>query len=343
MDTKSFLTISQLSHELDSGEAIVKFITKRFKKWIPGTEQTGQKYYNQKSLVTMIFLFNKICMGVLPSVIEEELERGSSQAVISDDNPSFNKKIDLLERKIKALEKRTQAEETTALAIKKITETEALKIETMNNIVNAITEMKNFISKDFDTDKIFKTFENIDLSQLADTKKIITDKQIDDLSILIDKKGKEESGTENNKQEKIDDLSSLLDNKPSNTTKIDDLSTLIVEPESEGSEEPEIDDLSILVTEPKSKKESVDDLSSLIDFKSKTKPKIKKREFSPKDDFEKYKSEIINIIIDLKNQGSTEEETCEQFNQEGILTFSGKAKWSVKIISQIYKLIENAA
>ncbi|MCP3901680.1 MAG: hypothetical protein GY707_18375, partial [Desulfobacteraceae bacterium] len=86
----------------------------------------------------------------------------------------------------------------------------------------------------------------------------------------------------------------------------------------------------------------VDDLSTLIDFKPK-KINIKKPEFSPVDDFEKYKSEIINIIIDLKDQGLTVEETCKLFIDESILTFSGKTKWSVKTISQIYQLIENAA
>ena len=70
-------------------------------------------------------------------------------------------------------------------------------------------------------------------------------------------------------------------------------------------------------------------------------PSIKPN-ITPQDNFELYKSEIINIIIKLKNQGLSVEETTERFNMEGILTLSGKSGWSSKPINQIYKFIDAA-
>lgn len=379
METKSSLTISQLSYELDAGEAIIKFITKRFKKWISVTEQAGQKYYSPNSIVTMIFLVNKINMGILPSVIEKELEKESSQTILSDENLYFNKKLDLLERKVKALEKKAETQEVNALANKKSIETEVLKIEALNNIASAISKIKPNIPIDFDSNQILETIKSNDIPVSIDTEKINCDESIDDLSMLIDQKVIKENNVKTKHQEQVDDLSLLLDIKQSSPKTIDDLSILIADTKSDKEDSndveidnlallidekqdnlveiddlsaliednvqsnTDIDDLSILIAESESNDHSIDDLSTLIDFKSKAKPKIKKLEFSPKDDFEKYKSEIINIIIDLKDQGSTEEETCEQFNKEGVLTLSGKTKWSVKMISQIYQLIENAA
>jgi len=138
----------------------------------------------------------------------------------------------------------------------------------------------------------------------------------------------------------IDDLSELIGKTTENELKMDDLSQLLEENRTESDT---IDDLSILTTDETFQNGTIDDLSSLIEPEPATEIAIPKPEFSPKDDFEKYKSEIINIIIDLKNQGLTQEITCERFNNEGILTFSGKKNWSVKTISQVYELIDNAA
>jgi hypothetical protein len=377
MDLKSFLTISQVSCELESGEAIIKFITKRFKKWVHCTEHSGQEYYNKNSLVILITLLDKINRGILPSAIEEELRNGSIKTAPLLDNLISSKDINFEERKVKALEKSANAEIKKSLALEKNNEIGFLKIEAMKNIAKAISQITTFIPNDLNSNKIDKISESIGLSPSTDTDEPVNKKEIDDLSILIDKKPNEKNNIKDTQPIIIDDLALLLDNKQSNITEVDNLSELIVDIEAKRSEELEIDDLatllpdsrqenkyetddlsiliknqyisnkiddlSMLINETKSDNATIDDLSTLIDFKSKKKLKIKKLAFSPKDDFEKYKSEIINLIIDLKDQGFSKEETCEQFNKGGILTFSGKTKWSVKLISQIYQLIENAA
>ncbi|MCK5097976.1 MAG: hypothetical protein KAR45_07720 [Desulfobacteraceae bacterium] len=396
MDTNSFLNISQLSFELDSGEAIIKFLIKRFKKWIPGTDHSGQTFYSQRDLITLILILDKINKGILPSTIEEELTKGTIQVLPLDKDLSpQNNNIDLQTRKVKALEKRANAEEKKASAFEKSIEIETLKIKALNNIANAISNFNTVIPQFSENEQTKNTYRADDLSKLLDKDENIidnkkTDAQIDDLSRLIDnnldKKQEIEVEIDNlaslldNSQSdntelddlslliqdkkltgintididdlsalldvrssdnyELDDLSLLLEDKEQNNNTIDDLSMLIKEKESKKEA---IDDLSILLQGEESKKEGIDDLSALIDFKSNNKPMIQKPDFSPKDDFENYKSEIINIIIDLKNQGSTKEETCERFNQEGILTLSGKPKWSIKTISQIYQLINNAA
>jgi hypothetical protein len=67
-----------------------------------------------------------------------------------------------------------------------------------------------------------------------------------------------------------------------------------------------------------------------------------KPNITPDENFESYKSEIINIIIQLKNQGSSVEETTDRFNNDGVLTLSGKPRWSTKAIDQIYRFIDAA-
>ncbi len=338
MDTNSFLTVSQLSSELAAGETIIKFLVKRFKDWVPVTDQSGQKYYTVQSLITLTYLLDKINRGLLPSQIEKELESKTIQLGLQDISPcSHEQANNLMERRVTALEKIAEAEEKKALAIEKNLETEALKVDAMNNIANAILSINAVPVSNSNIEPGHEECKIDDLSLLLDPEIIVTDHAIDDLSMLIEQKN-----------EKIDDLSMLLapeGSKDLNSNDIDDLSALISDMDLKKDVKVKTDDLSLLIEtdENQSKSNELDDLSVLIDFDKQIELKIQKPEFSPEDNFEKYKSEIINIIIDLKNQGSTEKETCEQFNKKGILTFSGKTKWSVKTISQIYNLIENAA
>jgi len=72
-------------------------------------------------------------------------------------------------------------------------------------------------------------------------------------------------------------------------------------------------------------------------------PEIKKPKASFEKNFEQFKAEVINIIIKLKKDGYSVNETTELLNNEGITTLSGKNTWSSKMISKIYSFIEAAA
>lgn len=349
MDTSSFLTVSQLSNELDSSEVIIKFLVKKFKQWIPATSHLGQNLYSHDCIITLIFLLEKLNRGVLPSTIEKEFINKPIKDTTYSKNSNNQKDVSFQERTVRALEKRAEAEEEKVLA--------------MNNIANAITQFKTSFLNNFQNEQKNWASKPENSSQSPDTNELKSmATAIDDLSILIDVKPAEENPADKDHQVKIDDLSALLDNDQPNNIEMDDLSILIQDDKTIEIDTVEIDDLSLLIQNEESKNSKTDDLSILIQDQesnivaiddlsalirkekgSGEKPIIQKPKSSPKDDFEKYKSEIINIIIDLKEQGLTEKETCEQFNLEGILTFSGKTKWSVKTISQIYQLIENAA
>lgn len=313
MDTNSFLTVSQLSNELDSSEVIIKFLVKKFKQLVPATSHQGQSLYNHDSIITLIFLLDEINRGVLPSTIEKEFKNKSTKVATPSENSITKKTISFQEQTVRALEKRAEAEEKKVLA--------------MNNIATAINQFKASFLNNSETQQNNQPHKSEEFSHpfVPEEPEAIIHNAIDDLSMLIDIKPSAENLADKNPLLKIDDLSSLLDKK------------LL--------KNPVIDDLSILIQGQESNIVAIDDLSALIpkDKDSGKKLIIQKPESSPEDDFEKYKSEIINIIINLKEQGLTEKETCEQFNLEGILTFAGKTKWSVKTISQIYQLIENAA
>ncbi len=135
---------------------------------------------------------------------------------------------------------------------------------------------------------------------------------LDDLSLLV----AEEAAP-------LDDLSLLVEEE---AAPLDDLSLLV-------EEKPvPLDDLGLLVEE---KPIPLDDLGLLVTEESNIRPTI-----TPEENFEQYKSEIINIIIRLKTEGLSVEETTRRFNSEGILNLKGKSRWSSKAIAQIYKFIE---
>ena len=167
--------------------------------------------------------------------------------------------------------------------------------------------------------------------------------ELDDLSMLIDRSGETAFET--------DDLSLLLEDgdTESREMELDDLSLLVQndaetgEPSGRSSNEVETDDLSELIDnedETGKEKDRLDDLSLLVEEE---KPSPLTPDISPDEDFEAYKQAIINIIIELKQQGLTPEDTCDRFNKEEVRTLSGKPRWSVKTISGIYRFIDSAA
>ncbi len=349
MDVNSHLNISELSSELNAGEIIIKFIIKRFQKWIGVVDNSGQIIINKDTLTTIIIILDKINNGVLPSIIENELKNNRKQTQNLNESPLTQSDINIQTRIALALEQRN--------------EIEIQKTKALNNIADAISnsqtlpELQSHSRQDSNKpiiDDLSSLIDTTDIPPKADTP---LKKDIDDLSLLIKNIDNIQNFTDITPE--IDDLSQLIENKEPEKLEIDDLSLLTNIESDEAiiddlsmlldnnipsdTDDKAIDDLSSLIDKPDTKKNEIDDLSSLVDFKPKKKYAVSKPEFSPKDDFEKYKSEIINIIIDLKNKGVTEEKTHEIFNKEGILTFSGKSKWTIKTISQIYQLIDNAA
>ena len=158
MPQNSFLTISQIAQELNAGRATIKFILKRFEKWIPGEIREGQSIYSSRLIQTISDTMEKLDIGILPSQIEKELEQRAPANDAADGSLKENdirlsrNGFDLLtslftdigaqqKRIAKAHEKRAEAEERKAVAIEKRAEAEEKKARAMNNIANALQEM----------------------------------------------------------------------------------------------------------------------------------------------------------------------------------------------------------
>lgn len=181
--------------------------------------------------------------------------------------------------------------------------------------------------------------EEEEISEIDDLVNLIgepSDPAMDDLSALIDAVSTQDSP----KTDLLDDLSLLIEDSASlETMALDDLSLLIETPA-------ELDDLSLLITDatgpdslpPADKpREPMDDLSALINDTPSLKPDI-----TPEKNLKEYKAAVMKIILGLKTQDLSAEETTQRLNQDGVQTISGKSQWSEQAISQIYKFIDSA-
>jgi hypothetical protein len=243
-----------------------------------------------------------------------------------------------------AHEKRADAEERKAVAIEKRADAEEKKADAMNNIANALQEMNRFRGGGGIEPAAQKIAHQAVEALIIDETYAIPE---DDLSLLIEK----DSPDEINLPDELDDLSALIENASKSTEiEIDDLSALL---EKESLESPpsnsqkSMDDLTQLITPADA---LMDDLSKLIDPAGPTQPfipegsgleetKIIKMDLSPDDDIEKYKAAIMKVILELKTDGMSAEETTLLLNKNKIRTLSGKPEWSQKAISQIYKFM----
>ena len=181
---------------------------------------------------------------------------------------------------------------------------------------------------------------------------------LDDLSLLIEEPQSEKESTE--PAVKPDDLSKLLDlpHTESPKTALDDLYALVDTQTVPTDGSAAMDDLSQLID---SSDSPLDDLSKLIDLPASGKegvqppspeePKNRKEsadtdaikiDITPKEDLEKYKAAVMQVIIGLKTDGLSVEETTDRLNKNRVETLSGKPEWSRKAISQIYKFIDAA-
>lgn len=156
----------------------------------------------------------------------------------------------------------------------------------------------------------------------------ILDSDVDDLMALIDDDINQQSGGDNifdsgssNDNDLMDDLSSLIDDEPA------ELNPNILDNDADNILNDINDDLSALIQE----EENIT-----------MPPKIERPKASLEENFEQYKSEVINIIIKLRKEGLSVDETTELLNKEQIKPLSGKERWTTKMIAKIYKFIEAA-
>jgi len=165
----------------------------------------------------------------------------------------------------------------------------------------------------------------------------------DDLSLLVDGTGEEESGqVPPGADTQTDDLWSLVSDTQGSNQEIQSP----VEPSADA---PEMDNLSALINEaPENRQatadttseENEDSVDAPTDSLTET-PSIKP-DISPDQDMKKYKAAIMEIIIELKEQGLTARQTTDRFNHDGVATLSGKPTWGLKAIEKIYRFIDSA-
>jgi hypothetical protein len=201
----------------------------------------------------------------------------------------------------------------------------------------------------------------------------IDDDMLDDLSQLIDPADQQSGGQD----DALDNLSALIDQPSADTqagltpeTGLDDLSALIrpdtdstpvaADSNEDGSDKQALDDLSALIADtPETQAAAsdqettgsavpeLDDLSALLAPDTGQAPQENDEpeiriDITPEDNLEKYKAAVMQVIIGLKNDGLSVEQTTEKLNTNKVKTLSGKPEWGLKAISQIYTFIDAA-
>ncbi|WDP88340.1 MAG: hypothetical protein HUN04_00685 [Desulfobacter sp.] len=157
------------------------------------------------------------------------------------------------------------------------------------------------------------------------------EENLDDLSALIDPPSETETDEETGPSP-MDDLSLLVDLPEDAAGNLDDLWTLVDKKEDGTSEN---------VAGSGNDTVALDDLSALIDPVSEEQPSLKP-DVSPEEDLPKYKAAVMKIIIELKSQGLSANETTDRLNKDQVATLSGKPNWGEKAIEKIYGFIDSA-
>ncbi len=291
MAQENFLSIKDISRELNTGTTFTKFLLKRFEAFLSPELSNGYPVFPPDTVPLLIKIKTDIDSGKLPSNIElelsKELEQNETAAAfdrlsnedirVSPDGLKlikdlFNDISRQQERIALAHEKRAAAEERKAVAIEKRADAEEKKAFAMNNIANALQEMNRLKVQDPEMMKIAHhaadtlicddsspEMDPIDVSE----PEVLPGEPVD--SDFPDFPGDEDNALENRMV--LDDLSSLIKAHPPQDT--DDLSMLLDEtPDSApqddpvpmdnlnqlldaGPREPALDDLSLLVDDPK--------------------------------------------------------------------------------------------
>jgi hypothetical protein len=294
------LSVSDIAKELNSGKATIKFLLKRFQKWLPSELADGHFQYPGTCIKTVIFIIENLDAGVLPADIEKKLGAlsDSDPSSSSLDNifdtfakPSQNEDIrlsndglvllkslfsDIGEQQKRiaiAHEKRAEAEERKAVAIEKRAGAEEKKAEAMNNIASALQEMNKLRVSDPETMQIAHDTATVivnDEKDLQDSsEKNINESQVEHQDIQPDISVEIQSETQSEIQ--IDDLS-LLINEEQEIETIDEVSTetddlsLLLDENSETTDVQPLDDLSQLIDVPSDMEQPVQELDNLAEL-----------------------------------------------------------------------------
>lgn len=286
------------------------------------------------------------------------------------------RKADAMEKRAAAEEKKAAAMTNIALALQEINQRHSAASQTMEIVGRALETMALEESPGLDESLSDSDFdENVHLfedpvpmedpfkDQAHEDSDDIGSSSMDDLSLLVNETAltpediDDLSDNKNNTEEELDDLFSLVDidsdiPKEMNTD-LDDLSKLI---EHAGENAVvDLDDLSALIGNPGQSQEPMDDLSLLVDgngkqsgrARSEVESQVKgtpsiKPDISPNQDIKKYKAAIMKIIIELKGQGLTAQQTTDRLNRDDVATLSGKPAWGLKAVDKIYGFIDSA-
>ncbi len=304
------LSIDDLIKELDVGRATVKFILKRFSQWLPFDRINGDHLYSPLSIPVMFKIRDLLDGGVLPSQIEEILEKDPAEKDPAESSAATNNQTppekdirmskdalgfiqDLFQdikghqsRIARAHEKRAEAEERKAVAIEKRAEAEEKKADAMNNIATALQEMTRQRAIDNETMEIAGqaahalTMNEVTPDIHADINGELAPADLEPGDLDIDDLDLEDMFDENTEVAPID-LDGMdtevdpidLDDIVLDDIILDDVDEDLSESETLAAEENfNLDDLSLLVEEQGLSTEELDDLSALIDTVSVTDP-----------------------------------------------------------------------
>jgi len=284
------------------------------------------------------------------------------------------KKADAMEKRAAAEEKKADAMTNIALALQEMNQRHSATPQAMEIAGRAVETLALEESVEIDEspldtsvsvsdpDSDLGVFESLpEETQPAPEINNLSD-DMDDLSKLIDSdlSLSNSPDIEDDNENDLDDLFSFVDmdtDVPKDLNEdlddLDDLS-LLIEPVSD-ERDIDLDDLSALIEEPAHPQEPMDDLSLLVDGIEEKAGQVPLREdsqvketplikpdISPDQDMKKYKAAVMKIIIELKDQGLTAQQTTDRFNRDGIATLSGKRAWGVKAIEKIYGFIDSA-
>ncbi len=293
MTTENALSIADIQRETNAGRATVKFILKRFDKWLPHTIQNGLAYYDPSVVTTLLSIQEQLADGMLPTQIASALEAGDAPVAppastkaheprtgvhFSPDSleliTSLISQINTQQERIaSAHEKRAAAEERKAVAIEKRALAEENKAVAMNNIAAALQEMTHSRN-----DATTRQLAGEAAAAIASDE--ISDDGLEDAffeSRVLSHNG-DPGMDDDNALDDLDGLADLIDEPKNERQDSDVLSDLIkpdvFDPDSSDTDDlsdqffnhDDIDDLSLLVDDTENQKPGpLDDLSLLID------------------------------------------------------------------------------
>ncbi len=175
MARENVLSVLDIARELNTGKATIKFLLKRFKKWLPWETVDGQAFYPPETIQKLFLIQENLESGLVPSDIEKNLDNLSSsdpRELLNQFSSDANKDIRLSKDGLSLLkslfqdigeqqkriaaahEKRAEAEERKAAAIEKRAGAEEKKADAMNNIAAALQEMNQLRGNDPGTRQI---------------------------------------------------------------------------------------------------------------------------------------------------------------------------------------------